>query len=125
MRGVRLATGGGAEVAFEALGLTATIEQAYASLAPGGRAVIVGMPAQDATITINAFKLGGQGLSLLGSLYGSARPHLDVPRLVELERAGRLALGSLIARRYPLEAINGAYDDLRAGAPGRGVITFA
>jgi S-(hydroxymethyl)glutathione dehydrogenase/alcohol dehydrogenase len=125
IRGVRLATGGGAEVAFEALGRPATIEQAYASLAPGGRAVIVGMPAQDATITINAFKLGGQGLSLMGSLYGSARPHLDVPRLVELERAGRLALGSLIARRYPLEAINGAYDDLRAGAPGRGVITFA
>ena len=48
-----------------------------------------------------------------------------MPRLVELEDAGLLALGSLIARRYPLDEINGAYDDLRAGAPGRGVITFA
>ena len=38
--------------------------------------------------------------------------------------AGLLSLGSLIARRYPLENINGAYDDLRSGAPGRGVITF-
>ena len=53
-----------------------------------------------------------------------SRPHYDVPRLVELENAGLLSLGSLIARRYPLEAINAAYDDLRAGAPGRGVITF-
>jgi Zn-dependent alcohol dehydrogenase len=61
----------------------------------------------------------------MGSLDGSARPHLDVPRLVELEEAGRLDLGSLIARRYPLDEINGAYDDLRSGAPGRGVITFA
>jgi S-(hydroxymethyl)glutathione dehydrogenase/alcohol dehydrogenase len=123
-RAIKRATRGGADVAFEALGRTATIEQAYASLAPGGRAVIVGMPSRDATITINAFSLAGQSLTLMGSLYGSARPHLDVPRLVELEDAGRLSLGSLIARRYPLEQINAAYDDLRSGAPGRGVITF-
>ena len=86
--------------------------------------MIVGMPARDATITINAFSLAGQALSLMGSLYGSSRPHFDVPRLVELEDAGLLSLGSLIARRYPLDDINGAYDDLRSGAPGRGVITF-
>ena len=124
-RAIRRATRGGADVAFEALGLPATIEAAYASLAGGGRAVIVGMPARDATITINAFSLAGQSLSLMGSLYGSSRPHFDVPRLVELEDAGLLSLGSLIARRYPLDEINGAYDDLRSGAPGRGVITFA
>jgi S-(hydroxymethyl)glutathione dehydrogenase / alcohol dehydrogenase len=124
-RAIRRATRGGADVAFEALGRPATIEAAYASLGPGGRAVIVGMPSRDATITINAFSLAGQGLSLLGSLYGSSRPHFDVPRLVELEEAGLLSLGSLIARRYPLEDINTAYDDLRSGAPGRGVITFA
>ena len=114
-RAIKRATRGGADVAFEALGRPATIEAAYESLAPGGRAVIVGMPAHDATITINAFSLAGQGLSLIGSLYGSARPHFDVPRLVELEDAGLLSLGSLIARRYPLDEINAAYDDLRGG----------
>jgi S-(hydroxymethyl)glutathione dehydrogenase/alcohol dehydrogenase len=124
-KAIRRATRGGADVAFEALGDPATIEAAYASLAGGGRAVIVGMPAREATVTINAFSLAGQARSLVGSLYGSARPHDDVPRLVELEQAGRLALGGLIARRYPLDAINEGYDDLRAGAPGRGVITFA
>jgi S-(hydroxymethyl)glutathione dehydrogenase/alcohol dehydrogenase len=82
------------------------------------------MPAREATITINAFSLAGQSLALMGSLYGSSRPHFDVPRLLELEDAGRLSLGSLIARRYALDDINGAYDDLRSGAPGRGVITF-
>ena len=124
-RAIRRATSGGADVAFEALGLPATIEAAYAALAGGGRAVIVGMPARDATITINAFSLAGQSLSLIGSLYGSSRPHFDVPRLLELNDAGRLSLGSLIARRYPLDEINGAYDDLRSGAPGRGVVTFS
>jgi S-(hydroxymethyl)glutathione dehydrogenase/alcohol dehydrogenase len=83
------------------------------------------MPARDATITINAFSLAGQALSLLGSLYGSSRPHFDVPRLIELEDAGLLSLGSLIARRYPLDEVNRAYDDLRGGAPGRGVLTFS
>ena len=121
---IKRATGGGADVAFEALGLPATIEAAYASLAGGGRAVIVGMPARDATITINAFSLAGQALSLVGSLYGSSRPPFDVPRLLEMEDAGLLSLRSLIARRYALDEINSAYDDLRAGAPGRGVITF-
>jgi S-(hydroxymethyl)glutathione dehydrogenase/alcohol dehydrogenase len=124
-RAIRRATSGGADVAFEALGLPATIEAAYAALAGGGRAVIVGMPARDATITINAFNLAGQSLSLIGSLYGSSRPHFDVPRLLELNDAGRLSLGSLIARRYSLDEINGAYDDLRSGAPGRGVVTFS
>ncbi len=71
------------------------------------------MPSREATITINAFSLAGSALSLVGSLYGSARPHLDVPRLVELEDAGRLDLGSLIARRYPLADIN---DGLRRPA---------
>jgi S-(hydroxymethyl)glutathione dehydrogenase/alcohol dehydrogenase len=122
---IRRATGGGADVAFEALGLPSTIEAAYDALAGGGRAVIVGMPARDATITINAFSLAGQARSLVGSLYGSSRPHFDVPRLLELEDAGLLSLGSLIARRYPLEDVNAGYDDLRSGAPGRGVITFA
>src|SRR5262249_47346215 len=102
-KAVRRATRGGADVAFEALGHPATIEAAYASLAGGGRAVIVGMPAREATVTINAFSLAGQARSLVGSLYGSARPHDDVPRLVELEDAGRLTLGALIARRYPLD----------------------
>ena len=60
-RAIRRATRGGADVAFEALGHPATIEQAYASLAGGGRAVIVGMPSREATITINAFSLAGQG----------------------------------------------------------------
>jgi len=74
-RAIRRATRGGADVAFEALGLPATIEAAYASLAGGGRAVIVGMPARDATITINAFSLAGQALSLIGffAAYGIAR----------------------------------------------------
>jgi S-(hydroxymethyl)glutathione dehydrogenase/alcohol dehydrogenase len=121
---IRRATRGGADVAFEALGRPATIEAAYDSLAGGGRAIIVGMPSREATITINAFSLAGQARALVGSLYGSSRPHFDVPRLVELEAAGLLALGSLIARRYRLDDINGAYEDLRSGAPGRGVITF-
>ena len=61
----------------------------------------------------------------MGSLYGSSRPHFDVPRLVELEDAGLLSLGSLIARRYRLDEhqrrLRGSA--LRA-LPGAASITF-
>ena len=103
-RAIKRATRGGADVAFEALGPhRPRSRRPMRRSRRGGRAVIVGMPSRDATITINAFSLAGQALTLMGSLYGSSRPHFDVPRLVELEDAGLLALGSLIARRYPLE----------------------
>ena len=54
---------------------------------------------------------------LLGSWYGSARPRIDFPRMVELTLAGKLKVKELISRRYTLDQINEAYDRL---GPRRG-----
>ena len=40
-------------------------------------------------------------------------------------RNGHLKLHELITRRYPLDDINTAYDDMREGRNIRGVIEFA
>jgi S-(hydroxymethyl)glutathione dehydrogenase / alcohol dehydrogenase len=117
-------TGGGVEWAFEALGRQQTIEQSFQVLERGGRAVIVGAPPYEAPITINASDLVDSERALMGSLYGSSRPHLDAPRLLALEAAGRIDLASLITRRYPFAQINDALADLTKGLPGRGVVTF-
>ena len=42
--------------------------------------------------------------------------------MVSLARAGKIDVGGLITRRYPLERINEAYDQMESGAIGRGVI---
>ena len=59
---------------------------------------------------------------VVGSLYGSANPLVDLPRLFRLYLAGRLPLDALVGAEYPLEAVNDAYAALLGGAVGRGVL---
>jgi S-(hydroxymethyl)glutathione dehydrogenase/alcohol dehydrogenase len=62
---------------------------------------------------------------VVGSLYGSANPLVDLPRLFRLYLAGRLPLDALLGAEYPLEAINEAYAALTGGAVGRAVVVPA
>jgi len=48
----------------------------------------------------------------------------DIPWLVEMYNQGRLKLDELVSRRYPLEDINAAIADTKAGAARRNVIVF-
>jgi Zn-dependent alcohol dehydrogenase len=59
---------------------------------------------------------------IVGSLYGSANPPLDLPRLWGLYTAGRLPLDTLLGAEYPLASVNEAYDALVSGAVGRAVL---
>ena len=61
---------------------------------------------------------------LKGSYYGSARCHVDMPKMVDMYLSGRINLDDLITRRYQLEQVNEAYEDLERGEIGRGVIVF-
>lgn len=121
---VRRLTGGGADFVFEAVGLPATVRQAVEMTAPGGTAIMVGMPAEDARVEIGLDHLWRGERRLLASMYGSSNPRAEFPRLLALHAAGRLDLRSLIRRRYPLERVNEAYADLEAGAPGRGLLVM-
>ena len=120
----KLTGGEGVDYAFEVIGLGPTMLQAYQSLRRGGTSVIVGVARPEVTIDVSALDLFIQEKTLKGSFYGSARPHLDMPRLLELYRAGRLPLDRLISRRYPLDQINEAYAAMMAGEVARSVITF-
>ncbi len=52
------------------------------------------------------------------------RPQIDLPRLVQLYRAGRLQLDPLITKRYRLTDVAQAFADMEAGTVARGVIKF-
>jgi Zn-dependent alcohol dehydrogenase len=121
---VRRITAGGADYAFEAVGLPETVRQAVAMTAVGGAAVVVGVPPDQAKVEIDLDLLWRGERRLLTSIYGSSNPRVDFPRLLALDACGRLDLRSLVRRRYPLERINEAYADLESGAPGRGILVM-
>jgi Zn-dependent alcohol dehydrogenase len=116
------AVGDGVDWAIECVGGGATLRQAVAALRPGGTAVAVGIARVGATVELPINELVQQQKKVVGSLYGSANPPLDLPRLWRLYEAGRLPLDALLGERYPLDAVNGAYAALRSGAVGRAVL---
>lgn len=117
-------TGGGVDYAFEAIGNSKTILQAYESLRRGGTAVIVGMAAETDELTLNALSLPRTEKVLMGSWYGSARPWVDLPKLANLYLKGKLKIDEMISRSYKLEEINTAYDALAQGEVARSIIEF-
>jgi len=117
-------TGGGADYAFEAIGLPATIQQAYNCVRKGGTAVVVGVAKAADTVTLGAFMMPFQEKVLTGSMYGSARPSIDFPRLLGLYKTHRLKLDELVTATYSIDDINRAFDDMNKGVNARGVIVF-
>ena len=115
----------GPDYVFDSVGAAGTINQALKAVRPGGTATVMGMHAVKAEVPIPAGPLVAQNKRLLGSFFGSAKPHVDLPRLVELYRAGRLPLDALITKRYALEELPEAFADMEAGNVARGVIVFA
>src|SRR5262245_127334 len=62
--------------------------------------------------------------TITSTYYGSAHPRQDMPRIADWAQRGLLDVAGLVTRRYPLAAINRAYEDIETDAVGRGVISF-
>jgi len=116
-KAVRKLTGGGAEVALEAIGIPGTIRQAFDSLRTGGRMVIVGFCAEE--VPLSAGRIMFREISLMGSL--GCRP-VDYPPLISLVRDGRLKVKEVVTHRFPLDKIHEAFDLLRSGESLRSIV---
>ena len=111
----------GPDYAFECAGMTALAHVGIAATRPGGMTVLVGAPPADQAITIApAVLFGIEEKQLKGCFLGSCNSLRDVPRMVDLWRAGRLDLEGLITHRRPLDEINEGFADVEAG---RGIRT--
>lgn len=122
VQALRAITRLGPDYAFDSVGAAATVKQALMSVRPGGTAVVMGMHALKEEIPIPAAQLIAQNRSLLGCFAGSSKPLVDLPKLIELYRGGRLPVDKLISHRYPLEQASQAFTDLMAGQVARGVL---
>ena len=97
---VRRLTGGGADVALEALGIPATTVPALKSLRKLGRMVQVGMPAgEHVTMPIPMDAVYSGQLALFGT---RGMPAWRYPSLLALISSGRVDLTPLVTRRIAL-----------------------
>ena len=115
----------GADVAFEVIGLDATIYQAMTMTRKGGETVLVGVPRLDVMLNVPAaFALVYTGKTIKGCWYGSSNVHNDVPKLIELYKKGDLKLDELISREIDVEGVNDAFEAMKTGEVARSVIVY-
>jgi len=108
----------GADVVIDTTGNARVIEQAYELTHPDGRTILVGVPRKGDKVSIYTLPLHFKKV-LTGSHGGNAEPHLDIPRIVKLWRAGKVSFDGLVTHRFALDRVNEAIDTARAGAAGR------
>jgi S-(hydroxymethyl)glutathione dehydrogenase/alcohol dehydrogenase len=117
-------TGGGADYTFECIGLEPTVQQAVNMLKRGGAALLVGVVPIGKMVPLHIADITLQEKRVLGSMMGSNRFRLDMPRYVDFYLDGRLMLDEMISSRIPLEDVNDSFDKMRKGEIARSVICF-
>ena len=112
----------GPDKVIETTGAKSVIELAYDITHPDGTCVLVGVPSEKVTIYTLPIHFNKV---LTGSHGGDAVPHVDIPRLIRLNEAGRLSFGGLITHEFRLDDINAALDTVRSGTAGRVLVDIA
>jgi S-(hydroxymethyl)glutathione dehydrogenase/alcohol dehydrogenase len=90
-----------------------------------GRVVVTNIhPFNETEVTMNLMLLTIYEKQVVGSIFGSANIHSDIPKLLKLYRSGLLDLDSMITNTYKLGDINQGYQDMRDGKNIRGVLIY-
>jgi threonine dehydrogenase-like Zn-dependent dehydrogenase len=105
---VQRLTGGGADVAIEALGTQETFESALGCLRPGGTLSSLGVYSGKLQIPYEAFAAGIGDHRIVTTLCPGGKERMR--RLMEVVRSGRVDLTPLLTHTFPLEKITDAYE---------------
>lgn len=114
--------GEGVDFAFDAIGHPSTTESVIRMLSLGGAAVIVGLPRVGAKAYFEPLSLAEADQKILGSNYGSIRPSIDIPWLVDQYMEGKLLLEEMVSSRRPLADAAQALEDLENGLALRQIL---
>jgi len=104
---IRRLTGGGADVAIEALGTQETFESALRCLRPGGTLSSLGVYSGKLQLPYDAFAAGLGDHRIVTTLCPGGKERMR--RLMEIVRYGRVDLTRLLTHSFPLERIVEAY----------------
>ena len=89
----------------------------------GGTATVIGMIPPGQMVALHGVDFLAEK-KIQGSMMGSNRFRVDMPRFVDFYLQGRLHLDDLISRRIALEDINEGMAALNTGEIARSVIMF-
>lgn len=116
---IRTLTGGGADIAIEAIGNPKTIELASSAVKAGGCHCQVGYTRHN--VAINAGRLMFREIEIKGSL--GCRP-VDYPKIIEMVRIGKIQLKPVVTHKFKLEEIDQAFDLMRKGESLRSIVVL-
>jgi S-(hydroxymethyl)glutathione dehydrogenase / alcohol dehydrogenase len=119
-----LTDGIGMDFTFDTTGRVETIESLLKATRKGGTTVMVGLPGAHDFVHVRALGHSLYEKKLIGCYLGSGNAWREYDRLLALWRTGRLNLEEIVTARRPLEEINLAFDDMRAGRGLRTVLTI-
>jgi len=105
---IKRLTGGGADVAIEALGTPSTFEGALRSIRPGGTLSSLGVYSGHLTLPLDAFAAGLGDHTIVTSLCPGGKERMR--RLMSIVAAKRFPFHELVTHRFPLAEIEAAYD---------------
>jgi S-(hydroxymethyl)glutathione dehydrogenase/alcohol dehydrogenase len=117
--------GVGADQALVTVGVVTeeVIGAAFSAIRKGGEVVVTGLAAPEKlTVHVSGAELTLFEKRIRGALFGGGNPFEEIPRMIELYRAGKLKLDELVTQRYTLDQINQGYQDMLDGKNLRGVI---
>lgn len=109
---------------IEAAGNPRAFETAIELTEVGGATVTVGLPAPEAEARVKPLDLVAHARTIVGSYLGSAIPSRDIPKFVDLWRAGQLPVDKLVSDVISLDEINEGMDALASGEALRQLIRF-
>ena len=115
---------GGVDYAFDAVGAAPLIETGMWACRAGGTTVMVGAAPIDQVVQVPATIFMATERKLIGTLLGGCNGRREVPRLLNLWRAGRLDLEGMITARRPLAEVNEGFADMHAGIGLRTVLNL-
>jgi alcohol dehydrogenase len=117
-------TRGGVHYAFEMAGSVKAMELAYRATRRGGTTVTAGLPNPQHLFSIPQVGIVAEERTIKGSYLGSCDPARDIPRYIEMYRAGRLPIDRLLSEHIALEQLNEGFDRLADGKTVRQIVTL-
>lgn len=111
------------DVVIDAVGHPSTILEGWRAVRRGGTVTIVGAGKPGETVPLSTYELFHDDKKLTGSWHGGFSMRRDLDLLVDLWRAGRLPVESLISGTADLGEINTVVGEQRTGQVVRTILT--
>jgi S-(hydroxymethyl)glutathione dehydrogenase/alcohol dehydrogenase len=103
----------------------ALIAKALAMTAKRGSVVVTNIhPMAERSVRVNMMELTLQEKRIIGTLYGSANAHYEIPRVLDLWGAGLVDLDAVVSKTYSLDQVNEGYQDMHTGNYLRGILRY-